>query len=670
MALEITEKDLVKGLVNSTSFSTLNPEGQDIVLNYFQSVHLGEKRLEIAHLELFRNQKSLAILLDDYGDQLDNIDPASFDFMDEGQKIALCQRLLFAYFIFSAQCQLDRSQNRRQVLADRYRQINICAKHIDQLRLRLGNNDPLQTQFKQITHESEQYLKYLGWTTVAPYMIDKMLTICGDKKITHLEGAGKTGFTIKWMSDVNGLRLYWVWGGGLLSSVMTLLPDNFANKQQTVQALATPAPFTGYMSWLLYYTRFAINLGLLLKHTIAGSWMSESEKKVPAWERFKTQWNMRKFALLNDSIWATANLACFFWLIGTGLLGYMGNVVTALLLLMDTCLTIWRFWEMSTQHNKDMARYINDIEKLEHDIASFEAKFLREKETSQCELDYLMTLMIKSNEDISKMRNKIAEQTLDHEKKSKLMQLQLAALIKSKQQYELNWRYKKYGLINDVVYAVGLMSAFCIASSCFLPAVMLAPGAALLLGLVGAALCFTLTAAYAAVGNGIEIAKSKHAKHLAEQEYQLQIEQFKKCPDPAVKKQLFLEIQRLKGDMAYQAKLIHFQQMKLLRAVMIDAMIPPLVFMTFMFMPWQIAIPVLIAGLALALITSYIHNRYAPKKDDFRKRGLEKYNEFEGDMKKTDSIFFAPSHKKLSKNDERYDDKRRPGLVNGHLAEE
>ncbi len=58
-------------------------------------------------------------------------------------------------------------------------------------------------------------------------------------------------------------------------------------------------------------------------------------------------------------------MVCFFWLTGAGMLGYYGNVATAMLLLMDVALTAWKFYEDSTEYNVNYQRYKRDIASLE-----------------------------------------------------------------------------------------------------------------------------------------------------------------------------------------------------------------------------------------------------------------------------------------------------------------
>jgi len=525
-------------------------------------------------VDIFRARQSLALSLELYSNKLQQINPASFKLLNPDQQAALENELLFMFYCFSAQYQLDEAEHRRQGLKPISDQIKKCAQLIYDLRGASQVNTPETQHIRKIV-DSEKHCKYLGFT-VGAFIADKMLEVA----------SAKTATTKQWMGEVNGRRLYWVWGGGLLASVIALLPDDFANSEQAQQALSVPSPLTGYMSWVLYYTRFAINLSLLLKHTIAGPWMSKEERKIPAWERFKTQWQQRKFSLLNDSIWATSNLVCFFWLTGAGMAGFWGNALTAALLLMDVTLSIWKFCEESTQHNKDMLRYSEDIDSLQEKIVEAGSP---EKETLQRELEIL-------------------------QKNQKLA--------------EFNWTYKKYGLVNDLVYAVGLLSAFCVVCCFFFPPAAVLPATALILGAVGAALCFILTISYAAVNGALEIAKTRGTVNMSKEDQALLSARFNQCDNEFIKKQLFLDIKQASRTIAHQEQVIHFQKMQLVRAVLVNVLIPPVVLASILFMPLGMGVAVLAAGFAIALISNMILNSFEPKAQELPGFDEREYEEF------------------------------------------
>jgi uncharacterized membrane protein (DUF485 family) len=550
---------------------------------------------------IFKKRQSLAAALDFYGRGLERISSAQLRFLNAPQRIALEQQLLFSFYLFSAQYQLDKAEGRRQALSARSVQIKKCARLIQELRYLMGKRKP-ESELTKLINDSEKHARYLG-LSIAPVIASLMLDPEGTLQAEEWKGSGKTGAIKDWMGVINGRRLYWVWGGNLLNTIVSLLPDGFANKQQAKDGLSAPSPVTGYMSWLLYYARFGINLCLLLKHTLSGPWMSAEEAKIPWRERFKTQWHQRKFALLNDSIWGFANMACFLWLTGSSMLGYYGNLVTTVLLLMDVSFSVWRFWEESTQHNVDMARYDKDIAQL------------REK--------------------ISKEKDKDKKEQLEWEEKT---------LLRARAESERAWRYKKYGLINDLVYAVALMVSFSVMCGCLFPPAAMAATTGILLGVVGAVLCFVLTTVYSAVSGGMEIAKAREYGRLAKEEAQDCFQQFLKETDPLLKKQWYLDTKRLLADSNHQERVIHYKKMKLIHAVLIDAMVPSLVFISLMFMPLGIGVAVIAAGFLLAMMTHIMLKRFEPKASALPEWNEQEYQAVLNKKEPTLSDLMTPSN--------------------------
>jgi len=573
-------KSSVESILISTSFSALDDAGQSAVRELYASYNDG-KPLNVDHLPLFRNRESLAVTLEHSSYKLANYSPDMFKFLNEDQRKALARELLFAFYLFSAQYQLDDSEGRRQALKSRSEQIKMCASYLDQLQSTdaLGSKEGPQSMLDKAINDSEKHAKYLGLTIVAPMIVEKMFEFATGELPTVKEwkGANKSGAVVGWMTDVNGRRLYWVWGGGLLNSIISMLPDDFANKPQAQKAVSSPSPVTGYMSWILYYARFGINLFLLLKHTFKGPWMSQKERQVPAWERFKTQWKQRKFALLNDSIWGVANMACFFWLIGSGVAGYFGNVATFGLLLMDTFLTALRFCEESTQNNNDMERFRRDIAILDQKIK-------------------------------------------EDDKNKASLEIERDNLIEARDRCKFNWDYKKYSLINDLVYATSLMLAFGLMCCFFFPPAMIVPATAMILGVTGAALSFVLTAVSTAMTSGLDISKShkiiKKSKHDAEK----WLEKFKELKSQKnedendfVKKQLYLKMKGLMATSKDESRRVQYQTLQLVRGVLVDALLPPLIFVSFMFLPFGIGLGVLAAGFALGMLARIILAQFEPK---------------------------------------------------------
>ena len=180
----------------------------------------------------------------------------------------------------------------------------------------------------------------------------------------------------------------------------------------------------GYVSWILYYVRFLINFMLVLKHSIVlpgeiAPWMSDEEKRMVLdekgrWSRFKEQLAIRKFTLINDLIWATTNLLCFFWLLGPAL-GPLGDFLTVMLLVGDASLCVWARTEATAEHKKDIDVYINEIQLLE------------DSKTSE---------------------------------NSKIVEIQIEEMKLAQQQCEFDWKYKNQKVTTDVIYGIGLVVSY------------------------------------------------------------------------------------------------------------------------------------------------------------------------------------------------------------------
>ena len=567
-------------ILTRKTFGSLSTDEQDALRRSFDFHYAPDEAFALPITDVFQNRQALSETVEYYGERINEINPAIFPYLDPSKREALQQELLFAFYVFSAQYQLDEAEHHRVQFAHRIAQIKKSAQLI--YRLNLSKEDPsVELMLEEAVSDSEKHLKYLGLTIIAPFVAER---------IEELTSA-KTQVTKSWMGAFNERRMYWVWGEGFLSSILALLPDQFANKQQTIDVISKPAPALGYVSWILYYSRFGIELSLLLKHTIQGPWMSEEERKIPAWERFKTQWNHRKFAMLNDSVWATVNLITFFWLTGRGMKGYYGDVLTVALLVVDLSLNIWRVCEETTRHNQEMARFAHD-------------------ETT--------------------LRNKLKEAKDDHETE-KTLQHELAQLLKAKERCEFDWHYKKHQMSADLVYAAGLIIGFAVMCNALFPPTVLAPATSMMLAAAGGAACFALTVAYAAVSGALEIDKAQKTGLAARKECQKRLEQFKSSYDPNIKKQLYLDMKHLMAKSDYHEQMVQYQKMALIRTILIDALFPSLVFVSLMFLPLGVGIGALAVGVALAALSQRLLVSYKPKDVELPELDEKAYHAFEKD---------------------------------------
>jgi hypothetical protein len=590
-------------ILDSTSYSALDGAAQQTVRQLFeQSYQAGNPIAFNDFRAIFSQRKSLAASIHDCAHRLEQTNPAMLVYLNDSQKKWLEHELLFAFYVYSAQYYLDLREDRGQHLEDLGAQIKKCAGLIDHLGQTMRPKSPDADMVQRVA-DSDKPAKYLGLTFIAPAIAGTMVDLStGEPDLAKANvSSGQTVKARGWMTDVNGVRLYWVWGGGLLSNVISLFPDYCLNKQQACSVVASPSTLTGYMSWILYYSRFGINLSLLLKHTISGPWMHQQEREqISCWERFKTQWDCRKFALLNDSIWGMANMACFLWLVGPGTLGYLGNVVTTALLLMDVCITAWRFAEESTEHHATMARYDRDI------------------------------------------------QALECRPSSDIRVLDIYALKKARARAEANWQYKKYSTVNDLIYSVALLASFFVMCACLIPPAAMAATTAMSLGLLGASLCFVLTVAYAAVGGRIEILKTYDSAKDKLDQCLWRVSQFNGSEDGRVKQQLYLSIKQLLGQSQHQQQLMNSQQMKWVLDILIQSLVPPVIFVSLIALPLSMGLGVIAAGFALALLSTKVLTWFGPKAYELPTMNEQEYQDLlhrDQDLRLTD---FPQATKMLS----------------------
>lgn len=551
---------------------------------------------EVNQLLLFNKKhkgRHLLTPLNFYLAVLDNANPVFFPYMNEEQKNSLARELQVTCLFLLAEKKYEMEHQKTEHIKEYDDQIKRCQELLDELLYQKHCQEEELTAAPEHGYAStDQPVAYLG--IIAGTAFSKKMVAMTDRKTKTIREQ------VDW---VNEKRLYWVWTSGFLKTMLGLLPANFFNAKQAQKTAGYPDPYTGVMSWGLYYFRFALNLGLLLKHTLRGPWMSKEEKNEGWVERFQTQWEQRKFTLLNDLIWATGNLLCFFWLVGKGAAGAWGDMLTLGLLIFDISLCVWDFEEQRVRYNKQMYDFDEGIKKL--------------------------------NAQIKELNNSTKSTTEETKKQLIDLELQRTRLEKSKNQCAREWRYQKLQLATNIAYAVGLMTAFVLLAAPFfpLPAATLAA-----MSISGAVLCFAFSVICNAIKGGIEIHKTKMSiKELkAEQEQKLQ--QFKELTlygaDDNAKKLLFLELKKLQADTNYQEQIITYQTLSLMRTIIMSSIIPVVAFVSFVFLPLGLGIGMLAAAIALAAVSHYVINAlFKAEKTEIKEFDEQEYLSFCDDPK-------------------------------------
>ena len=652
----------------------INLKGLDAARQLYGKPHI---KNQLQTYDIHKVRAFLPTLLKHYNAQLERTNPAIFKFLSPSQREALKSRLKQTWYLLYSQYQLDDAEDRHQALAPLVGNMIRCNKLLGELELAESVTTP-QGQLDASLNDSEKYLKYIGLTTIAPILAQQTMDLVDGVPLNQTTAF--TGFTIDLISKGNGLRLFhWVWGAGMVSASLDLLPDDFYHKTDAATTLGVGGLVMGFASWFIYYIRFGFHLGLLLKHTIDGPWMNKEESKIPAGERFTTQWQQRKFALLNDSIWATSNLSCYFWLIGP--LSPAANILTAILLLMDLSLTIWRFMEESTEHNKHMHHMENAQLQLKEELAatknklqSIEADVAKTRKKMEAlpknELKYAALAIALANFENSQRELLEKKQDLEHK---------IAENTKLRTSTEFEWKYKKSGTINDLVYASALLVAFSLMCCFFCPPALIAQSTLLIIAVSGAALCFLLTLISISVGNTLETDKIKESQAISRLECEGLLQQFKTTTDENTKKMLYLEMKGIMVESEYQDRLVRFQKIKLVQSILFSLLLPALNFSALVFLPLGIGFGVVAAGIALMILAKVLIDRLEPKANElpcFDAKVEREYNEFKDnpdadlshfDKKPANNLGFFPPETKQppadSKANRNEDDDLGAGLL-------
>ena len=566
----------VDSILDNTSFGTLEDAEQAVVCRLFDEVYKKNQRLALNNKELFNGRKLLPISFEFYSNKLNATNKFAFKYMNP-QQIAFLERdLLYAFYIMSAQYQLaaelnlDAAESRRQDRRAVGEQIKQCADLIDQLRGYKAPETPENQHLPIATDTSKQYLAYLGLTTIPSVIADGIDAINTGSPEALKAWAGE-GITVQVKDrrrSINSPRLYWVWAGGWIQSWIDSLSAYYTHKQAAQQALSAITPYTGFMSFALYLTNASVEILMVAKHTLRGAWMNQGELELSAWERFKAHGDLRKYSITNDFVWGLGNLACFYWLAGKGTLGYYGNVATAGLLLMDAVLIGFQYRELSKQHDADLSRYDRDI------------GVLQDKISMAVPLD-----------------------------ERRVLSQQLATLQKARDRFEFDWKYKTYGLIKDLTYAVALLLAFIVMCSFLLPPTQIAAATASTLSIVGTALCFVVSLLNDVVGGAIEWRKSKATAFRTKTAFNGILDAFNEseAADLDLKKLLYLDMKQSRAIFDQQEAMAYFQMMELIHEIFIKSLLPPLVFVSFIYLPLKMGLGVLAIGFALAMASGRLY---------------------------------------------------------------
>ncbi|MCC5791392.1 MAG: hypothetical protein JJT82_02110 [Legionellaceae bacterium] len=558
------------------------------------------KRQEMPNARLLHQQRdALEASYRSYERQCATLNPACAPFLPEASRLVWQDKLRMLIWFGCLQYRLDRVERRRDKL-DEYRATIAEA----QLLLHtLEQRETAHSASSLLLPAISEPTRYVGVAAakLIPAVIAKLRVTWQENRAQFEQllrswQEGKSKALIEWMSDVNGLRLYWVWGNSLLDTIFIAahkcgrIDDSyFAYLEKLLQS---PNPVTGNMSWILYYARFTLNFLLLFKHSIPQPFMSAEEEELPRWhELLRSEWNRRKYQLINDSVWGTANLACYFWLTyrASARMGMIGDYLTALLLVMDLALTI--------------LKYIEETQKYEQLHANMQAQLRAIAKELQEESSPLQRARLTEHQ--QSMRAEMAR--LEHE-----------------------WYYQKLSMYNELFYAAGLLVSFCLLIGLFTPVGLLSPAALMLIGAVS---CFVLTVLNRAIETFLPVFKKRSEIQQLKEEYAKGLEDFQHAVDDNRQKEVFLHLADLQQQILYHQQYQSFQMMLGLHGLVIDSLTPVAVLATLILLPVGAGIATLSAAFVLTLVSRLLLNRLEPKAPEFATFDEHKYQFFKAEQK-------------------------------------
>jgi hypothetical protein len=280
-------------------------------------------------------------------------------------------------------------------------------------------------------------------------------------------------------------------------------------------------------------------------------------------------------------------MACFYWLVGNGPLGYYGNVATTGLLLMDAVLSYFQYTEACRQHDENIKRY-------EHD-------------------EHWMKRQVRM--------------ALTFEDKNKFT-FELNTIQKAKSQCLFEWKYKTYRLIKDISYAIALVLAFSVTCCFLLPATAMALSTSLMLSVGGTALCFLSALINDVMAGQIDRWKSHESVSMAQAAVAHLRTAISTETDPHLKKLLYLDMQQNVAVSEHQTKTNAFETWGLLHEMFVKLLVPPLVFLSLIFLPFGIGVAAMAIGLALPVFLGKLYVGNKPELIKLPKFNQEEYDQF------------------------------------------
>ncbi|MCX7115678.1 MAG: hypothetical protein NTW08_07220 [Gammaproteobacteria bacterium] len=313
-------------------------------------------------------------------------------------------------------------------------------------------------------------------------------------------------------------RLWWVWGTSIYGVVDQLLTHDaiqfdLSNLKARNDAIGIFAPTFGIISWSLYFFRGILDVG----EAAHESWHHyrpdniRSQVKLQdagGGSRFWAQLKRRKFSLLNDFLWGTANALCYFMLVkDEGIASTLGTtaetlaqwnyILTFILLIGDMLMTLWRYIETREAHQKVYANLKQKEDEARQAILALEggsSYFAGCFPGHQHFLLDQLVLQIQQGQKLS-INGKNLNQDDENYQQYLYWIARYKEIQEARQKEKFDWTYQRRNLLNELTFTLNLMAGFSLMCSFFYQGFVSSLGQAIM-GVVGASFCFLATIAF------------------------------------------------------------------------------------------------------------------------------------------------------------------------------
>jgi len=577
------------GILESPSYYLLDKKTRDCVKEYSAAGSSKKEVLDDFKVDLrsaILNRRSLVQALEDGKYFLKTLDPVTFYIKANAHEArydadlsVIKRKLKLLNYLILMSAERAKETKNLPALPEHKAYLERVGRMLSALRdaqkhAKKGTR-PTPLECSKTVGDKDAPLRYFGMLNIVPALVEMIK----DMTLNDLEKMHDI------FTSYNGLRLYLVWADALAQAICNLIVRSAQQALTVTQAILNDlALATGSLGFILYFTTFGISASIVLQNTLSFGLTKKVRDLELSWsERFKTQWDERKFLMLNNAVWGLVNFVCFFWLVGKNALGFWGNVLTGVLFIADLFLVWWQFEEAKTEHQARLGFYDQGIDDLDK---------------------YITRLMKK-----------------DPEKQMMIAKLQLdkRTLLDLKKQLDQEWRYKKQQHDLNLMYGVALVIGFAVLCSFFFPPALIVPFTAMILTLTGAVMCFGFGVAHKALSGEIIVQKELETQGLSVDDYEDALrafedvsEELKQLSNTSLEYQrlqtesqlLYLSLKKAVATRDYQTQAIDYQKAQIICNILTDIIVPTLFLLAFIFMPMGIGMPIFAVGLAVLF---YVH---------------------------------------------------------------